>query len=733
MAKNRFMATLLVAVMLMLMLPVTIASAQEVVLYDDVFNNVYTNDDLSYNRYNNQGNDPEWLAGNIWAAPWGAYGQLRDAEDGSLAVIRGLTAAGVPISNNETQLNKKIIADAIADNSTLEITYDFRTPEKVEYSGAQVWFRFSSTSSSGTSKTWCPFALNISSTGIEPVWAVVQFYPNGYKTVIGREFDRDPNHIKFTWGKDYTVKITLKPDIYGGKNYRYVAEVWEDGDKIGTGIINEWSEITSDVIKTFTGANFNIPTTDPITPEQEPEDLLYIKGIKLKAIQPDVPVNVTYFPEDGCVDAAIDTDVYADFESPVNAVSKSQVTVDGGASVAEVAMGNDDKRVNITLDGVKANTAYTVEIKNVKGKNADSAFDYKWTFTTDGGTEFSEPYFGSSAVVIEEDMADISVADLKVTTPESDGYADGDIWVHSAGSNGQVADVAFTNDGTYLWAKSIVGSTKNFVSKKFDSMRDGSTLTFTGTYRTSKIGGGDAGAAIRLKNNDGSFVIDAIELSRAWNGYTVRSLGTNGNGSAWTDYDGTTFISANWNLDLKDTNYVGAYFNKDTDLSFTLTMQPNADDSTKYDVSVTTGVGGTKTATRQITAEQATSLTTVEILAFNNSSTEEGNFMGVKDLKLETAFGKPYPVVGENIAKIPYTNLSGADFDADVFVVERDAETGKLVKATIINKEDITAESGEIECTFEAVEKGNKLDFYVLNDADSMILLSGKTTFEVGE
>lgn len=726
---KRLLALIVTTIMLTIMIPAEMTVfAGDTIIFEDTFNNTYANDGLDINWWGNPSTDSRYAAGERWAINYGGVGSYRDAEDGSLAVIRGIGSDGKPLGKNgETQTFKKIIANTIADNSTLEITYDFKTPEEAPInSGANIWFCFRTANPNGTGTIlWSPFMLKILETGIEHGWAVTEFYPKGQKSVICKNLDRDPNNISFDWGKEYTVKITIKP-TEGSEYYRFVTEVYADGAKIGTGIINEWSQITSDVIKNFSNAYLNVITTDSISVDQEPEDLLYLKGIKVKAIQPETAINAVYFPENGTVDATVDTECYVDFESPVEPVTLEQVSVSGGeASVADVAMSNDDKKVNIQLDGVKANTAYTIEIKNVKGISSESSFDYKWSFTTSSGIEFGEPYFGSSETVLDVSMKELNLATVGETTTDNDEFLAGNVWAHSTTRAG--INSAFTIDGDYLWARAYSVNSNNRLYKKINPISDNSSMTFTGTIRTSKFGGNDADVTLLLANADESLTISVLRLYRQWNGYWASAGGINVGAGAWSQETGTLFMSSNWHTDLSNSP-----FYKGADIPFTFTMTPNKSDSTIYNINVTTGVNGACVAnTVQISAEQAKSIDRVVIRNTNNNSTETGNFMGFKDMKIVNSIGKSYPTVGTNVINIDYTNMSGDTFDADVLIVEREAETNKLIDATVIKKENIVGDAGSLNCEFEIQQAGSKLDIYVLNSADGMILLSNGKTFDV--
>ncbi len=650
-------------------------------------------------------------------------------------------------------LSHAILGDALADNSTLEYTIEFRTPDKAPTkTGGQAWFRFSSYDKNGAAQQVTPLALKISSSGIEDVWAISQYYPNGTKNVFGKEFDRDPNQIKFDWGKDYTVKVTLKPSLEGNAAVRLVAEVWEDGKSIGIGVINEWAAVTIDMLKKPYGFALNFPINDSIDLGAEAdEDLLYLKGLKIKAIQPDVAVGASYFPEDGCIDAALDTEIYADFESEINEVEKSQVKVDGGASVKSVSMSNGNKRVNIELDGLKADTAYTVSLSGIKGIIAESGFDYKWSFTTDSGVEAGEPYFGSSEVMLDTEADGVDLSSAVALTDED--YLSGDAWgVNDLGLVGSV----ITSSGS-----SIIGKFKNktaTAAKKFDSISDGETLEISGTVKfVQPAPASSTRSEMKLGlTGDG---IDFVIFDWLWNQYWHDFMALhNGKPLEWsrnedTQKDVTTTGQgryngkSEWEYINDDDTRVGAgdsalgdrpnsgkdwsYFEGNVD--FTLTVAPSFTENGKYDMTLNLlGNNISTTSVKTVNKEIALGFDSINVMAYAGFEDTADN-LTVSNLKIEKSLGKAYPVVGKNVVQVPYTNLSGKSFDTDVLVVERDAETNAIIKATVVKKTGVTGESGVMECEFNAKENGSKLSVYVLNSADGMILLSDGKTFDVGE
>ena len=361
---------------------------------------------------------------------------------------------------------------------------------------------------------------------------------------------------------------------------------------------------------------------------------------------------------------------------------------------------------------------------------------------------------------------------VSVVETNSDSYLAGSEW-GASDVNNALNHFVSSIDG-YLWGKTPQDGVSDTLNFKFEPIEAGENLKVSATVfiDSEKATAGDGNTAesksqtgaLRLLGDDTDLTLighhtvadnksrtNVLLKDYAYSLYglkdgdvvieDIKKIDESVVTTGWTRYHSSRPVvnhttTENTMNSLIDEDWDGPNTNDwnvlDGDLAIEFAAVPNTDGE-NYDITMT--IKGTKcelTSIRKMTVSEMTDLDTI-CISLNGTTDALRNFFGIKSLKVEKSLGNPYPVVGENIAKIPYTNLSGAGFDADVFVVERDAETGKLVKATIVNKKDITAESGELECTFEVKETGSKLDFYILNDADSMILLSGKTTFEVGE
>ncbi len=66
MKNKRILAGVIAAVMLIIMLPMGIASASEVVLVDETFNNTFANDRLDINWWGKVSQEPKYKEGKLW-------------------------------------------------------------------------------------------------------------------------------------------------------------------------------------------------------------------------------------------------------------------------------------------------------------------------------------------------------------------------------------------------------------------------------------------------------------------------------------------------------------------------------------------------------------------------------------------------------------------------------------------------------------------------------------------
>ena len=707
MKQKKLLSAVISAVMILMMLPAGIAFASEIIILDNVFDNTYSNDNLAKNHRGNPANDSVWNAGSIWGVNWGGEGHIIDAEDGSLALASKVGAD----SNAEISTFKRLIHDTLVDNSTLIFNFKFRTGDKPTASSNELWFRFYS-EVNGSDVYWTPFFIRSTPAG-DPVfgWEITSHY----WPFSSKKLDRDPNTITFKYDKDYEVIITLKPNT--DPSYKLVVEVYEEGTKIGAGIMDQMATFTPLHAKKLTRANLHV-ITRAVTNEFEP--VVYMKYMGIKAIQPNVPINAVYYPRNGEIDAPIDTDCYVVFESAVNEVTPEQVEVEGGASVAAVRMGDDNKKVIIDLEGRAANTAYTVKLKNVKTSSSDIGFDYSWSFTTNGGVEFSEPHYGAATVLLDEPMGNLNLSAVATTNTEDEGYIAGNKWASTTSDRENITP-AFEVNGEYLYANLVNNgdSTKytDRLYKRFDKIENGDNLVLSGYINLPAEGRAvkrhslmlTIGSGDNLESNTYSafrFVTTEHHNKHALFGLEKNPSNFSSDEADYPYGDGVTLRDWGWwnyHTEKDDVLYSGK------DVPFTLTLTPDTNDSNYYDAQIKIGANDDYVGTRKIPASEVTAFDrlTITLKQFNTATT--ANYVGLKDLKIIKSQGHFGLAEGNNKLSIDYTNISGGAFSSDILFVERDADDNTIVNVTVVRNENVLNESGTLICDFEIMNSVQKL------------------------
>jgi len=728
MTKKRLLAMMILAIMLFIMIPVGVVFASEVIILDTVFDNTYVKDNLAKNHNGNILNDPECSLGKRWGVNWGGEGHFMDAEDGSLALGSKVGTA----NNGEVSMYRRLIHETLVDNSTLVLTFRFKTGSKPTASSNELWFRFYS-EVDGNNYYWTPFYIRSNPAG-DPIfgWEVTSHY----WPFSSKKLDRTTNSIAFKYDKDYEVVLTLKPNITD-PNYKLIAEVYEEGKKIGAGIMDQMTTFKPEYAKQLSRANLHI-ITRMATEKYEP--VVYMKYMGIKAIQPDVPVKATYYPQDGETDAALNKDCYVDFEAAVEEVSVNQVEVKGGAMITGVRMENENKRVVVTLDGLAANASYTIRLKDVKAVNGDTAFDYSWSFTTGGGVEFSEPYYNSHTTLINENASDIDIAAMATTSTSDGDYLSGNKWASYTNNRADITPV-FEVANNYLYAKLVNnGDTTSYVDrlyKKFEKIKQGDSLVLSGYINLSSEGRQEKDHSVMLTIGNGEdlqsntySVFRFVTLINSSNKYYLCGLEKNpGEFSSYmANYPsggGVELRKWDWWNYHNDKNDPFYYTN---DIPFVLTLSPDVNDNNYYNAEIDIANGRFK-GTRKIPASEVVTFDTVAITMWQKYTVTTGKYVGFKDLKI--AKGKLGIEKGACNLKIDYTNLSGTPFNADILIVERDPVTNSIINVNILKQENIEGDAGTINCDFEIEQEGTKVDVYILNSVEGMILLSPPKTFDV--
>ncbi len=761
MKKKRWIAGLIAAMMLTVMLPLCPASAAEISIFDWKFQNEYADDSIATNWWGQAMTEcPGYKEGEKWATAWGGEGWYYDAEDGSLAITAN------PGSSNgaESYLGRRVVTEAIPDHSEITITYKFRTASKPTKSQGEVWIKISSQEEGKTGDTEAnSFMIKNSMTeDMSHGFASTTAWPFTAKTP-----DRDPNAVSFTYDKDYEVAITLKPNT--DMSSRYVAKIKEDGKDKGTVIVNEWPGFKRSQFKRPVQITIAAINRSDIL-EQEP--IIYMKEISMTAKLPNEPLGVSYYPENGSRNVALDTACYAEFEKAVEAVDASQVSITGGAEVTDVSMDKDNRRVVLGLSGLAPKQSYTVTIRNVKGKVADEAFDYTWSFTTDSGLIFSKPYYSQ----MDERVSVKNEGDLLISAVDTAdaAYLNGGAWgsgnlddrgmLKSGANLDSIADEFKVEDG-YLWAyqhNQGNATEDRAVSKHFAPIQKGDTLNLSATMRFNYANTDYnlylAGSSLELTGDNGNLTLIQYDMRSSiyWNRTKLRFLNNGGanfyenetantevttvgnregklghtDGYDWKVVDGndmfTSWLAVNYmNLFANSPNSISA---NGGDLTINLTAAPSGSNPDQYEVTMTTvGPYIDVTSRRTVSADLITGLSDFCMVS---SRSKNGNqfpnpekVIGIKDLSISVQTGATAPTVGETKVYMNYENIAETAADADVLVLEKDAVTDRVLGVHVEKLHDLTG-SGVITIPVTMTKEGSKLAVYVMNGADGMVLLA---------
>ena len=755
MKKKRWIAGLIAAMMLTVMLPLCPASAAEISIFDWKFQNEYADDSIATNWWGQAMTEcPGYKEGEKWATAWGGEGWYYDAEDGSLAI----TANPGSANGAESYLGRRIVAEAIPDHSEITITYKFRTASKPTKSQGEVWIKLNSQEDGKTGDAEAnSFMIKNSLT---------EDMSHGFASTTAWPFtakvpDRDPNAVSFTYDKDYEVAITLKPNT--DTSSRYVAKIKEDGRDKGTVIVNEWPGFKRSQFKQPVQITICAINRSDIL-EQEP--VIYMKEISMTAKLPNEPLGAAYFPENGSRNVVLDTACYAEFEKAVEAVDASQVSITGGAEVTSVSMDKDDRRVLLGLSGLAPKQSYTVTIRDVKGKVADEAFDYTWSFTTDSGLSFSKPYYSQ----MDERVSVKNESDLQISAVDTAdaAYLSGGAWgsgnlddrgMLKSGANLDSLSDEFKVEDGYLWAyqhNQGAVTEDRAISKHFAPIQRGDTLNLN--YASTDYNLYLAGSSLELTGDNGNLTLIQYDMRSSiyWNRTKLRFLNNGGanfyenetantevttvgnregklghtDGYEWKAVDGndmfTSWLAVNYmNLFANAPNSISA---NGGDLTINLTAAPSAGDPDQYEVTMTTvGPYIDVTSKRTVSADLITGLRDFCMVSSRSKNANQfpnpEKVIGIKDLSIAVQTGATAPTVGETKVYMNYENIAETAADADVLVLEKDAVTDRVLGVHVEKLRDLTG-SGVVTVPVTMTQEGSKLAVYVMNGTDGMVLLA---------
>lgn len=680
------------------------AYAAERVIYDEVMNNVYERDDLGKNWGGNPKQNSDYVDGKCWSSAYGVSGVFSDAPDGSLAVN---PREGV--NNGERGIDRNIITDPLPAGSSVEYTIDFTTGSMPTDSNGEVWVDLNDSH---------VFKYK-NMAGMEPE---IGFASTTSWPFTAKSFDRDPNNMSVDFDTRYTLKMTVKPT--SSKFCRFVAELYNaDGDKLATGIINEWTNFTPDMLAKIYGLSLTV--RNYTTNKTEPA--LYFHRITIKAIYDEKKPEAEVYPEDNSTDNLLDTSCYIKFPSAMNDILPEDISITEGAAVDSVEMKDGGKTAEISLSGLKANKKYIVTVNNVGSAELENTYSYTWSFSTGGATEFGKAYLAGEGV-FKQKMSELDLDGL-VSADDSE-YAAGNAW-YILDVNRRDDFYSIDSDGV-LWIKNpphVNGDTnsENRLSHKFDKISDGETLKVSAVLNIKEPGYiseyhirlGREGSTSR--DSSGNYATDSVTLLR------VKSKS-----GAWGSTLGVQNYTQPYIDDKTEEIFLNDVGKLDGESYLTVTLTPDADDADYYKaVTVLTNNGVEYRAESKIAKKIVLGLDRIQIFELNFGR-DNANVIGIKSIEIVKNFEL---VLGTNTAYIDFKNLdTDSAFDADILIVEHKPDAnddyGVVKNITVISQKDITEKEGMFECEFEVNDLESEFDFYVFNGIDDSFLLSDEAVIK---
>ncbi len=678
------------------MLSLQTAFAAEKVIYDETIDNIYKNSKLNVNWWGQEKtNNDAYKKGEQWSSSWGSEGWYSDAEDGSLAVHTKVDASG------ENKISKMIVADPFPKDTTVEYTLEFRTPEHCgENSLTEVWFGLGNLNL---------FMYQNSSNKPSFGFASVTNWP-----FTAKKFDRDPNKMSLEYGKDYTLKILLKPAE--NRPLKFIAELYSGTEKIAAGIIEEWSNTsaTAESIRKITGVSINATMRGKASVT---EPAIYVKRIAVKGIYEDQKPEAEVYPADNSTGNRLDTECYMQFKRPVKDILPENITVTPEAEVTEVTMNDNGKKAVISLSGLKSYTEYKINVNNVSETESESSFDYSWSFTTGSSAQFGKPYFGTENKLFSQTMKNFNIDEI--VTKEDESFQNGNAWASTKPDDRNT--LYECADGS-LWS---MGINNNSLMRRFTPVEDGKKLRVTATVQFSETRN-DTGIALKLGSSaNGANNYTLLRFGQLWNGLALDALSKNQNVNPWTSENGSGVIikpRANY-WHLTDAGLDG-------DVKVTFTMNPNSDNPEVYDAEVTIEGRKKYTASVQIGKSEALDLDTFYVETnTTNTGAAAKRFFGISDVEISELEGGNGIHSGNNTAYIDYVNIDETEiFNADILIVEHkktaDGGYGEVIGVTVVPQRELSGANGRMECPFELKDAESTVDFYILDSVDNGVMLA---------
>ena len=704
MKRKIFRHLLMLCILLAAAFSVQAAYAEEITLFSDSFNKVYSSHHLSETLWGNINNKSTYVDGTQWASEWGSEGWFEDVDDTMMVKSKLNTAFSE--NGSTTYIYHKLKEETLPKNSTVVASLDFRTADDAKTANTGLWYamRF---------KDYV-LALQITSSatdGFDMNYASTTSWPFNEK-----KLDRDNGGLKLEANTDYKVVITMSPNP--DSTYQYSVELFCDGTKVGAGIINEYNILSPD---SFTEPNYLALVAVSYKRITVEEPFLYLKNASVTAIIPETKPEAEFFPQKGGDAAEPDGDFYVTFNRAVENIDKSNVTVSGGAAVEDITMSEDGKRADFVFAGLKPSTSYDVKISGVKTRGGETEFDYDWSFSTVNSVSFTDAYFEweKQTGKVELDLTALSYDNDFTDAEDDEDYINGNKFYTQKLKNLKLINAVGENGLGYKENRLTTKSNGEILRRLNTVYEDGGNITFKTRMNLES-------AAQRWLV--GEWATMGMSVIGSGNGAKVMLVST-----ARANWNPKPFISL---LGINDTspavNTEEVKYSCSDDMELELTLIYNSSDG--YDArlvlknTVTDDIYYDLTKENCLTKEQAMGLDTLRI-DYSVAASNGSGYDGVRFKSFSAGSDSKKGITdGENKLYIDYTNITpDVPFGVTLLAVTEKEEDGANVigNVNILTFENRDGENGTLEfpITLEGVCDGMKLKVYALNGLDGAVPL----------
>lgn len=630
--------------------------------------------------------------------------------EGDWLVVAG--AVGSPSGSSEGCAYSFSGTTTHPEGSSLIYTTKFKTGSIPESSSQSCWFRIVL-----GGNLWA----NLFQIKAEPGQPLTMEFASSEETRFNATDFDSSNGMKIDYDTEYTMKITLKPNV--GTKVKFVAELFNaEGERIGAGMIDNYSFVNTDTIRTCTGLRLVSYRSSLIT-QQEP--IVYVGETNLSVDMPDSKPEANFYPENGSENADINGSFYMTFKDEIEPISSDDVIISGNAVVDGAEISANGKRIDFYFSSLKPAVKYDVKVKGIQVVGASKTYEYDWSFTTSYQVEYLPR---TSDVLFDDDMSQAAFVnygpDATKGWPKDEEFLSGDVYA------GNVPTIS-PDTGLEMARQDDTGLVFS-TAKLSGSPWSGKNICFRKYFKTRTL---DESQGIRITFDfrTGEKIPQDFLLWCYVNNYKAKPFAYNGknatitfksnNGNVWTPSSSTDGKSS-FQLD-ENTDYslcMEIIKNQTSGLS-DMTLAIYDAEGAKLDSAFFDSY------TDMPDINSLLNFTIQSQTNTNCSGFESTEYITLKNVRAEGVYeGRDSLVSGDNTIVIPWKNSLADESFTSTFIAVTEISDGDVISVddiSVIKFEDVTGESGEHVVTVNVPDAaGRSLKIYAVNDVEGMVALS---------